>query len=786
MKVLYLISLLLTISCSVSGFQQQAMPESDRVYVSLDKPYHAAGEHIGFTVYLLDRLTHQLQETPRIVFLELFHPQGSKLLSQVIRTEKGRGTGRLLLPDTLSAGIYLLAAYTQKMSLEDEPKLAWKEIFIDGEKTLKRYVNNRDDAVQLSFSPEGGKLVEGLDNLVGIQLLDAASDGMAAEGELMNNKGEVIARFSTSVAGTGSVNFTPRAGFSYYGKITLKGRETLTSLPPAEKEGFVLQVDDSTPDSLRILVAATPALYGEHFQLRILSRGITILETSGQARHYGYRIKVPVASLLPGIGYVQLLSETGELLANRPVYLDELKHPAVTINTATDRYPTRTEVALQIQVKDEAGRPLSANFSASVFDKKYTMPGAFQADIQQQIQVAGEINTVQALPSLPSLARDSLAKEMDNFLLTAFADTLPVYSPKAKSGYLNVLNGRLLHKDNAKPLADTTLLGGMVIAGQKAPVLLFAKTDRNGRFSMTLPPVSGSSAVYLKVKGVDEMQDVIEYQVEHWGEETAVLENRKQINSRYDMRNTTGYYRTFRENELINQAYASPPLSVLEDNASQMEGHSFQAFDAIYRMSEYQLLPTLRDVIIDIISGVRVRRNNGSYNLMIDEKRPSSRQFLGKLPGEPLFLLDGVPVNNPDIIFNLSPADIETIEVAHASWYFEEYPVHGIFAVTTKNKEIFRRKDVYQYTYTSVGASSSIQYKFRQHSVKQGALARIPDFRPLLYYQPMATTNEKGEADFRFFTADDVGSYRILVEGVTADGRLFSVFKDIEVESLVK
>lgn len=785
MKAFYILGFLIFIPIPGWTFQQEGLVEEERVYISMDKPYHAAGEHMAFTAFLFHRVTHQLKEAPGILHLELFHPEGEKIISQVIRTQKGIGQGIFLLPDTLSGGVYRLAAFTQKMALEEEPAIAWKEIVIDGEKILKKNRNSRNQAVQLLFFPESGTFVEGVESLVGVRISGGVSTEIAAKGDIFNDKGAVVARFSTSKTGRGSFLFTPEPGFAYYGKITVKGQGILADLPPAEKEGFTLAVDDTTPDSLRINVESSPSFYGRKFLVRIESRGAIIMEAKGQARYHGFRVKVPVASLLPGLAWVQLLSEEGGLLANRPVYLDEQRSLSVTISSSREEYRTRSEVYAKIKLKDEKGQPVKAVLAASVFDKKFAVPEMLEPDIRTLMLGAGEGKSLPKFPDLPKPNQLEEAKEVDEFLLTAFADTLPVYKPKIKKGKLNILSGRVLYKGKAEPLADATLIAGVVSAGQEAPVLLFAKTDKKGRFEITIPATGVSKTVFLKVKGIDDLQETVEYQFDRT-KDHSLRPERRQGNSRFDMQNSAGYYRVFKENRIINQAYSSSPLKIVRNNADSLEGYSFRNFDATYKMDEYLELETLKEIIINVVSGVRVVKGRDKPELAIKGKDFSSGKLQKRLPGQPLLLLDGIPVFNASLLLGISPAEIEKIEVAHATWYFDDVPVHGIFSVTTKNKGIYQRKDINHYSYTSAGAPSSIQYEFIRHKGSEGFSAHTPDFRPLLYYKPHERTNELGEIALRFYAADNTGTFRIFVEGVTEDGRPFSGFKDFEVNNFIE
>jgi len=47
-----------------------------------------------------------------------------------------------------------------------------------------------------------------------------------------------------------------------------------------------------------------------------------------------------------------------------------------------------------------------------------------------------------------------------------------------------------------------------------------------------------------------------------------------------------------------------------------------------------------------------------------------------------------------------------------------------------------------------------------------------PDLRTTIYWKPNVITDDKGNAKLDFYTADDSGTYSVIIEGVSEDGRL--------------
>jgi uncharacterized protein YfaS (alpha-2-macroglobulin family) len=48
--------------------------------------------------------------------------------------------------------------------------------------------------------------------------------------------------------------------------------------------------------------------------------------------------------------------------------------------------------------------------------------------------------------------------------------------------------------------------------------------------------------------------------------------------------------------------------------------------------------------------------------------------------------------------------------------------------------------------------------------------SRLPDFRNLLHWVPSLTTNTEGKQSLDFYTSDQIGTYRVVVQGITPKG----------------
>ena len=87
----------------------------EEIYIHSDREEYISGEELWFNVYLIDRQTFKPSLNSRIVYIELLNAENRPLIQKRILIDKGFGPGQILLPDTLSTGIYTIRAYTSWM-----------------------------------------------------------------------------------------------------------------------------------------------------------------------------------------------------------------------------------------------------------------------------------------------------------------------------------------------------------------------------------------------------------------------------------------------------------------------------------------------------------------------------------------------------------------------------------------------------------------------------------------------------------------------------------------------
>lgn len=131
------------------------------------------------------------------------------------------------------------------------------------------------DYLDLQFFPESGELVHGISGLVGFKALDHHGKGKRVEGEIINEKKEVLARFKSNELGMGSFEIAfVDSTTQYFAHISSKneqGTSRLYPLPKVVSQGNVLSVKKKNDEIL--LKITSSYLKNDSISIKAICRG---------------------------------------------------------------------------------------------------------------------------------------------------------------------------------------------------------------------------------------------------------------------------------------------------------------------------------------------------------------------------------------------------------------------------------------------------------------------------------------------------------------------------------
>ena len=437
----------------------------------------------------------------------------------------------------------------------------------------------------------------------------------------------------------------------------------------------------------------------------------------------------------------------------------------VTIQQTRDLYTIREKVILNINTADQTGKPVAADMSLSIY-KSDEYLNFYHKNIFQYLNYTSYLPASSLPPDdqVPFSAYDSaLLTRIFHIIYSSIGTMDPEISFPPDGKYVMpetrgmIITGTVFNNSNRRPVPDA----GIYLASPGGNTQLYKYTSgSDGRFSVQLFDQYGRN-------------DIIVIPAENTSDNMIILDEEfpgKPGNfpplSFWPDEKTIKYIERLMVSLQIADAFQENQENSGNRPASKLP-NIFGDPDELVLLEDYIRLPGVEELFYELVQSVNIKRRRNNFDLMIADY---TKQL--SLPGEPLLLLDGVPVTDVNsVILYLDPIDIERIEV------FSDYYVQGsefyysIISIITKQAD-FGHFDL---------PSNAIRKPFQffqypepvhspDYSSDGDSLKTFPDFRNLLYWNPEIITDTNGTATVSFYTSDDISDYRIIIQGITEDG----------------
>src|SRR6185437_3088269 len=231
----------------------------EKIYVQFDKQLYSAGETIWFKGYLFTGADPSLLS--KNFYAELSDPSGAIIQRKVYPISESSVAGNFDLPAKLTARHLHFRAYTTWMTNFDTAFYF--------EKDIKIYDNKLDSSgtvtliprqTKLSFFPEGGDLVGGVESMVAFKAEDQFGFPINVKGSVQDKSGKEILTFSSEHDGMGKFLLTPDAGDSLRAVwLDAHGIEHRTGLPHVMSTGVVIR---ALPGNQKVLFSVARSSEG--------------------------------------------------------------------------------------------------------------------------------------------------------------------------------------------------------------------------------------------------------------------------------------------------------------------------------------------------------------------------------------------------------------------------------------------------------------------------------------------------------------------------------------------
>ncbi|MBQ9202073.1 MAG: hypothetical protein IJ154_06880 [Bacteroidales bacterium] len=389
----------------------------EKVYLHFDNTSYFLGETIWFSAYVVRADNHRPTDISGILHVQLLTQEGVIIDSRKLKIEQGRCHGEFLLDSKeriYYSGYYEVRAYTQYMlNFGMIPREFQREIraFFYNEDFLRRFFqesgtafsrvfpvyerprvkgNHQDRTImqrpsatlryeqrerrkpdlKINFYPEGGNLIIGLQSRIAFEASTDEGERVEVAGRVYDTNGECCDTLQTTGRGRGSFLVTPQGHKTGTVRVLYQGFDYRFDLPEAEKSGYAMSVDMSSPKEICVYVQRSAVQAADTVGVSVVCRGRPVSFQAFVPDNAGSSLVTISTDILPtGVNQITLFDARGRIYAERLVFVNHHEHEQrqIKMDAIYRAYQPYDSVGLTFSFPPEmAGQ----SFSLSVCDRQ--------------------------------------------------------------------------------------------------------------------------------------------------------------------------------------------------------------------------------------------------------------------------------------------------------------------------------------------------------------------------------------------------------------------------------
>lgn len=329
-----------------------------------------------------------------------------------------------------------------------------------------------------------------------------------------------------------------------------------------------------------------------------------------------------------------------------------------------------------------------------------------------------------------------------------------------------IITGKIISKTKKENIENKQI--ALSIPGKNYD-LKITKTGKNGRFFFNLENKNLSDNIIIQLIDADKEDFNIEINTPKKLNYSTLSFNELRLNPDF---------KTNIEERAVASQIENAYYNTKKDSLVPIENLKtfFDPLSKEYILDDYTRFPTLKETIVEIISGMYYTENKDTYTLHLMDYDPNIELSLPAL-----VIVDGLIIEDINELFKYKTDNFYKINIVRGGYYFGTKMFNGLISFTTKTnnynsslqgsyliKPIIKRplsKKVYfQPDYSTINNNN-----------------RIPDYRYQLLWMTDVYFNNK-ENIFSFYTSDVSGTFEVSIEGFSDTGKPISSKETFVVE----
>ena len=452
----------------------------EKVYVHTDNQCYFVGDTLWYKAYVVRADDLRPTDMSRLLYVELLSPDGLLVERQrIVVSPTGYTCGQFALRDSLYSGYYELRAYTRWMlnfnvrqhrhrrddtwwfynrQMANDYFRVWDGLYsrvfpvyskpetagdYDARRMYQRPKTRlprvKKDDLQVTFYPEGGHLLQGVENRVAFEAKDQHGEALSVKGTIETADGQVL-DIKTEYMGRGTFLVTPgsrrlKARFHWHDK------EWTADLPKAEEGGAAIRLDDGGQLTISSRNLPGDKAYGlsvmcrgrlVHFE-ELGAGGSSITRDSRDSRDSRessiaresressesseLNIRLPYSSLPTGVNELTLFGSDGRIWADRLFFVNHHDHDSLLITSdisATHTYAPYEQASVEVRLAGVSG---PTTFSLAIHDTSTDEPTYDDGNVMTGLLLSSDLRGFVARPAHYFEADDDLHRRHLDLLM---------------------------------------------------------------------------------------------------------------------------------------------------------------------------------------------------------------------------------------------------------------------------------------------------------------------------------------------------------------------------------
>lgn len=354
--------LVFLLCCNLASIGQENAATSaiEKVYLHFDRAAYKTGDRCWYKAYVVSGPKFKLSNISKVLYVDWLDQHFNLIERQKLKITNGRADGAFVFSQNVSPRIYIARAYTRWMRNQDAA-FFFKKVFNilpDSTSLATQPAHKKSSRIYVSFFPEGGKMVEGIETRVAMRASNEYDEGVDVTGDIVDEQGVAINRLVTAYHGMAVFPFIPGNG-----KYSLKLASGKTfPLPAAERAGIVINVNNGNHDNMIVSVNTSADNVNKEFTLvglvanELCYKGKLVLKKN----HSEFVIKK--MNLPSGIIQFKLLDNRGSPVCERMVFVNNINEDYAQLQQTI----RGDSVLLNIQTGYPDGKQPAVNMSVSI------------------------------------------------------------------------------------------------------------------------------------------------------------------------------------------------------------------------------------------------------------------------------------------------------------------------------------------------------------------------------------------------------------------------------------